>query len=119
MGTQIQASEHGSESDLFSALEAAMDGNLSLSKRRDLLNAYTKAVEDRAGSEAHLASLRDRAEACEAGKCVHAVAANKAESDAGMVRNSLVNAVEYLDDRDGLNGTQVARLRSMLDRALG
>ncbi|MDX3353926.1 hypothetical protein PV703_11510 [Streptomyces sp. ME01-24h] len=105
------------ETDLHLALHNAMDGNLSQSRRRDLLDAYTAAVETRT-STADVEDTRLRAELCAEGDCRHAHQARRHEKTAAGYRHELEHAHDYLDDRDHLTAEQVATLRGILARAL-
>jgi hypothetical protein len=107
------------ENDLRLTLTAAMDGNLSPRKRRDLLNAYQDAVEARVhATHADTEDLHARAELCAEGDCPHAYQARKVEREAAGYRHELETLWDYLEDRDEIGADGVATLRGILTRAL-
>lgn len=107
------------ENDLRIALTNAMDGNLSPRKRRDLLDTYATAVENRVHAvHANTEDLRTRAELCAEGDCPHAHQARKAESKAAGYRHELETLADYLEDRDGIDPAVAVTLRGILGRAL-
>jgi hypothetical protein len=106
------------ENDLRLNLDAAMDGNLSPLRRRELLDAYRDTVEARVHAEAGTDSLRERADACAEGDCPHAHQARSNESEASRYRHELEGLADYLDDRDGIDPAVAVTLRGILARAL-
>ncbi|MEU1497335.1 hypothetical protein [Streptomyces sp. NPDC005732] len=107
------------ETDLRVAITNAMDGNLRRSARRDLLDAYTAAVEGRVHTaDADTDSLRERANACAEGDCPHAHQARKAEGERAQYRHELETLWDYLEDRDGIDPAVATTLRGILARAL-
>lgn len=107
------------ENDLRLTLTNAMDGNLRRSARRDLLDAYTAAVEARVHiADADTEDFRTRAELCAEGDCPHAHQARKAEREASGYRHELETLWDYLEDRDGIDPAVAVTLRGILARAL-
>jgi hypothetical protein len=60
----------------------------------------------------------DRAEACADGECVHARLGKRAARTAGEYRYGVEEALDYLDDRDGITPEVAAALRGILQRAI-
>jgi hypothetical protein len=107
------------ENDLRLKIAAAMDGNLSPLRRRELLDAYRDTVEARVHAvHADTDSLRERADACAEGDCPHAYQARSNESEASRYRHELEGLADYLDDRDGIDPAVAVTLRGILARAL-
>lgn len=108
------------EIDLAHALSEAMDGNLRLTARRDLLDAYRDSIEARvhATYPAIAEDLALRAELCKEGDCPHAHQARKAEGEAAGYRHELEGLWDYLEDRDEMPAGALTTLRGILARAL-
>jgi len=60
----------------------------------------------------------DRAEACANGDCVHARNGQRAARIAGEYRYGVEEALDYLDDREGIESEVAATLRGILQRAI-
>lgn len=62
--------------------------------------------------------LAHRAEKCADGECTHARSAAHAVRIAGQYRYGVEEALDYLDDRDGITPEVAATLRGILQRAI-
>lgn len=107
------------ELEIRSELFDAMDGNLRMSRRRNLIDAYRDAIEARGRAEADAATdLLARAELCAEGDCPHAHQARKAERETSGYRHELETVWDYLEDRGEVTAEGLATLRGILARAL-